>query len=155
MRSADAGLQHSTAPDRDAVALGYVVDGDGLGEAAYAAYLDVQDAAAAELQGCLGVAAVAYALVQADGRLEALLELGVEIKVVVPHGLLDHEQVELVPACDVVGVFHPVGRVRVAAQEDVRPALANLFEDLHVPAVLALQLYTLIAGGDLSLDLFH
>ena len=43
--------------------VGDIVHGDGLGEATHAAYLDVQDATAAELQRRLGVAAVADALV--------------------------------------------------------------------------------------------
>jgi hypothetical protein len=64
--AADAGFEHAAAPDGDAELLGDVVDGDGFGEAADAAYLDVDDFAAAKFEGCAGVAAVANALVEAD-----------------------------------------------------------------------------------------
>ena len=115
--AADAGLEHAAAPDRDAALFGGVVDGDGLGEAADAADLDVDDAAGLHVDGGECVAAVANGFVETDAGVEALLQHGVEVEVVVPERLLDHEQVELVPAGDVVEVRHAVGGVGVAAEQ--------------------------------------
>ena len=155
VRAADAGLEHSSAPDGNAALFGCVVDGDGFAEAADAADLDVDDAAGLHVDCGEGVAAVANGFVETDGGLEALLQHGVEVEVVVPEGLLDHQQVELVPAGDVVEVLHAVGGVGVAAERDVRPAVANGLEDVVVPAGLALQLDALIAGGEFGGDLVH
>ena len=149
--AADAGLEHAAAPDGDAELLGDVVDGDGFGEAADAAYLDVDDLAAAEFEGGARVAAVADALVEADAGLDAALQHGVEVEVVVPERLLDHEQIELVPVGDVVDVVEAIGGVGVAAEQDVGPALAHHGEDVGVPAGLALELDALVAGGELGL----
>src|ERR1035437_2200865 len=51
----DAGLQHATAPDRDAGGLGDIVYTFGLAESGDAAELDVDDAAGARHDGLLGV----------------------------------------------------------------------------------------------------
>ena len=45
-----------------------------------------------------------------------------EEKIVIPERLLDHQQLEAVPAYDALGVFEPVGGVGVATQQDLRPA---------------------------------
>ena len=54
-----------------------------------------------------------------------------------------------------VGVVEAVGGVGVAAEEDVRPALADHGEDFGIPAGLALELDALIAGGDFFGDGLH
>ena len=91
------------------------MDGDRFAKAADAANLDVDDAAGLHIDRGEGVAPVADGFVEADVRSEAFLQHGVKVEVVVPERLLDHEQVELVPAGDVVEVLHPVGGVGVAA----------------------------------------
>src|SRR5207253_1421785 len=145
--AADSGLEHAAAPDGDSPFGGGVVNAYRLAEAADAADLDVDDAAGFHIDGGEGVAAVADGFVETDVGFEAFLEHGVEVEVVVPERLLDHEQVEFVPACDVVEVLHAIGGVGVAAQGDVGPAVADGLEDFGVPAGLALELDALIAGG--------
>jgi hypothetical protein len=145
--TADAGLEHAAAPDGDPTLGRRVMDGDGLGEASYATDFDVDDAAGVHVDGGEGVAAVAYGFVEADRGVEALLQHGVEVEVVVPEGLLDHEQFELVPLGDVVEVDDAVCGVGVTTELDIGPAAAHLFEDFGVPAGLALELDALVAGG--------
>src|ERR1019366_3304899 len=99
----DAGLQHAAAPDRDAGGLGDIVHAFSLAESGDAAELDVDDAAGAQLDGLLGVARGANALVEADGGLELRLERGVIDDVVVIQRLLDHHQVKIVQLAQVVG----------------------------------------------------
>ena len=71
--------------------------GDGLAEAAHTTDLDVDDAAGLHVDGSERVAAIADGFVETDSGLEALLQHGMEVEVVVPERLLDHEQIELVP----------------------------------------------------------
>ncbi len=93
--------------------------------------------------------------VQADGGIQTLLQHGVKVEVVRPQRLLDHEQLELIEAGQMVGVPQAVGGVGIAAQQNIRPALANCFEHLHVPTRLALQLDSLITLGERRLYFFH
>src|ERR1700723_977120 len=133
MGAADARLEHTAAPDWDAALLGRVVDGDGFGKSPHAAKLDVDDLAGLHLDGGQSVTAVVNGFVEADGGLQALLQQGVVEEVVVPEGLLDHEQVEGVELNEVVDVFQLVGRVGVAAEHDCGPAVAHFLEDFDGP----------------------
>jgi len=153
--TADAGLEHAAAPDRNAPLGGRVVNGDGFAEAADSPALDVDDAAGFHVDRGESVAAVADGLVEADGGVEALLQQGVEVEVVVPEGLLDHKQVELLPVGDAVRVTHVVSGVGVATESDVGPAVADGLEDFGIPTRLALQLDALVASGEFGGDLVH
>lgn len=82
--TANAGFEHAAAPYGDAELLGYVVNGDGFGEATDAACLDVDDLPAAEFESCAGVTTVANTLVETDSRVDTMLQSGVEIEVIVP-----------------------------------------------------------------------
>src|SRR5258708_37383533 len=110
------------------------MDGDRLAEAADAADLDVDDAAGLHIDGGEGVAPVANRFVQTNVRFEAFLQHGAKVEVVVPERLLDHEQIELVPAGDVGEVLHPLGGGGIAAYGDVGTAVAHGLEDLIGPA---------------------
>ena len=153
VRAANAGLQHAAAPHRNAALHRRIVHRDGLGEAAHAARLDVDDAAGFHVDRRQRIAPVADRFVQADRRLQPLLQHGVVVEVVGPQRLLDHQQVESVEVHQVIEIAHAVGRVRVHAQHDLRPALAHRLQHLHVPARLALQLDALIARIHLALHL--
>ena len=96
VRAADARFQHAAAPHRNAGGLRDIVHALRFGEAAHAAQLDIDDAAGAQSDRLLGVMRGADAFVQADGRLQLRLQLGVIDDVVVRQRLLDHHQVELV-----------------------------------------------------------
>src|SRR5208282_4972712 len=91
VRAADAGLEHAAAPDGDAALECGVVHGDRLGESTYAPQLDVDDPARLHLDGGQSIAPVVNGFVEADGSIEASLQHGVEVEVVVPERLLDHE----------------------------------------------------------------
>ena len=123
-----------------------------LGEAAYPTHLDVEDAARLHVDGSQRVPPVADRLVQADCRLQPLLQHRVEVEIVVPQWLLDHQQLEPVPLRDVVYVGDAIGRVGIATQQYLRPARAHSLEDFSVPARLALQLDALIARLKLLCD---
>src|SRR5271169_2678079 len=153
MRPADAGLEHASAPDAYAALLGDVVDADGLAEAADPANFDVDDLAGLHVDCGERVTAVADGFVEADGSFHAPLQHRVEVEVVCPQRLLDHHQVELVPGDDGIHILHAIGGVGVATEQDFRPAVADGGEEFYVPARLAFQLDTLIAGCKLFLYL--
>ncbi len=89
------------------------------------------------------------------GVCKPLLQHGVVIEVVVPEGLLDHQQVEGVKRGQVVGIPQAVGRVGVATERDAGPLVPHPLEDLHIPARLAFELDALVAGGQFPLDDRH
>ncbi len=155
MGTPDAGLQHAAAPHRDASLCRRIVDRDSLAEATHTAHLDVDDLAGLHVDGCQRVTAVTDRFVEANGCRNAFLQHGMEVKIVVPERLLNHQQFKLVPAGDVVEVLHPVGGVRIAAQQNLRPARPHRFEDACVPAGLAFQLDALVSGGEFAGDLIH
>ena len=68
--------------------------GDRLGEASDPPDLDVDDAARAQFEGGFGVARAADGFIQADRRLQVLLQSRVEVEIVAPQRLLDHQQLE-------------------------------------------------------------
>src|SRR5271169_4204836 len=100
MGAADARLEHASAPYRDAAFLRRIVYGDGLGESTDASQLEVDDLARLHLDGGQRITAVANGFVEADGCLQALLEHGMVVEIVVPQRLLDHEQIESVKGDD-------------------------------------------------------
>src|SRR5207302_11080203 len=153
--AADAGFQHATAPHWNAVFPGHVVHGNGLTEAAHAPDLDIDDAAGGQLDCSLSVAGVVNGLIQADAGLDLLLKLRVKVKIIMPERLLNHEQIEAVELFQVVDLVQRVSGVGVTAQQNVRPAITDFAENLHVPARLALDLDAAIAGGELGLNLFQ
>ena len=76
--------------------------------------------------------------VETDPGFELLLQSGMEVKVVVPKRLLNHEQIELVELLQMLHVVECVHGVRIAAQQDFWPASSNAFKDLEIPSRLAL-----------------
>src|SRR5271155_3801858 len=119
--------------------------GDSFAEASDTTDLDIDDAAGLHGDGCERVTAIADGFIEAYGGLEALLQQGVEVEVVPPERLLDHEQVETVPVGDVFQVLHPIDGVGVTAEGDIGPALAYGFEDVGIPTGLAFEFDALVA----------
>src|SRR5215468_7419329 len=155
MGAADARLEHSAAPHGYLRPLGYIVDRNCLTEAAYTPDLDVDDAAGAQLGRGLSVAAPVNRFIQADRRLQLLLQLRVEVEVVMPQRLLDHQEVETVELAQVLDLVQCVRGISVATQKNIRPALADSFENVHVPSRLTLDLNPPIAGGEFSFNLLE
>ena len=129
--------------------------GDGFTEATHSAGFDINDAAGPQLDGSPRAACVMNGLIQADGSLDLLLKLGVKVEVVVPKGLLDHQQLELIELLEMLNVIESVRGVRVAAEQYLWPALANALKYSKIPSGLALQLDALVAGGEFCGDLLH
>jgi len=71
------------------------------------------------------VVRAANGFVQADGRLQARLQLGVVDDVVVRERLLDHHQVKIVQPAQMVGVGERVSGVGVRHQFDKRKTFAH------------------------------
>ena len=118
--AADTALEHPAAPDRHRVVLAEVVDGLRLGEPPHPARLDVHDAPGAQGQHVLGGGGVRDRFVEADGRLEPVLQLRVAAEVVLRERLLDHQQAVGVQVRQVLGVAERVGAVGVGHQRRVR-----------------------------------
>ena len=91
-------------------------------------------------------------LVETEARLKLPLQLGMEIKIVVPQRLLDHQQVESVKLFQVLNLLERVGGIGVAAQKNLWPAGAYLLEYLYIPARLALHLDATVACRQFSVD---
>src|SRR5713101_1939876 len=75
--------------------------------------------------------------------------------VVIPQRLLDHEQLKVIELAQMLQVARTIGGIRIAAQQDPRPALANLRQHFQVPSWLHLYFDSLIAGVKLGLDFFQ
>src|SRR5271165_534942 len=150
----DARLQHPAAPDADAALESYVVHSDRFAEAADSADFNIDDLAGLHFDCGESVATVADGFIETDRRFHPPLQHRVKVEVVRPERLLDHHKIELVPGDDGVHVLHSIRRIRVATQQNPRPAVAHRSEEFDVPAGLALQLDALISGGKLFLNLF-
>src|SRR5438270_4690621 len=77
------------------------------------------------------------------------------VNIVVPKRLLDHQQIELVEFAQVLDLIQRIGGIRIATQDDVRPARANLFENIDIPSRLHLDLDASVTGSQFRLDLFQ
>src|SRR6266404_4037362 len=75
--------------------------------------------------------------------------------VVVPERLLDHQQIKVIELAQVIEVSGTIRRVGIAAQQNLRPPLANFREHFHIPARFYLYLDPLVTRGQLSLDLLQ
>src|SRR5580698_4252523 len=127
--------------------------GNGFAESTHAAIFDIDDPARLHFDRRQRVAAVADRFVEADRRVQPLLKQGMEIKIVRPERLLDHQQVKVVKADQMLKIIHPVSGIGIAAQRDVRPAFPHRLEYMPVPTRLALQLNALVAGVHFLLNL--
>ena len=90
MGSANSGLQHSSAPDRNLLRLTQIVDSNRGGIAPHTSQLNIYDAAGVQLDGSAGVFLFVDTLVEANRGVELSLQLRVAVKVVPAEGLLDH-----------------------------------------------------------------
>src|SRR5439155_609479 len=154
-RPADAGLEHAPDPARGPLALRGVVDTARLEDAPDPTGLDVDDAAGAEPDRCLGVARRTDGLVEADRRAEPRLERGVLDEVLVVQGLLDHDEPELVERLEERRIGELVGRVRVDREGRVRQLASHLANDLQVATGLDLQLDPTVPLRKVAVDLLQ
>src|ERR1039458_3691529 len=78
-----------------------------------------------------------------------------KIEIVSPQRLLDHQQIEAVETLKTVAVGQGVGGISVTAQQNTRPARADLLQHFDVPARLHLDLNALVSGGQLGFNLLQ
>src|SRR5438552_4097332 len=93
--AANPGLQHSAAPNRHPVRLAQVVNSPRNRMPADPAHLDIDDPARAQLNRGPRLLFRVNALVEANRRLQFLLEFHMPIQVVPTQRLLDHHQIEV------------------------------------------------------------
>jgi len=130
-----------------------IVNFQRLAEPAHAPHFDIDDAAGSRFHCCGRNPRIDDRLIQADCRPQFLLQPCMIIDIVIPQWLLDHQQVELVEIAQVLHSIKGVRRVRIAAQSNIRPARANAFQHVHVPARLHLHLDAAISRRKFRLDL--
>src|SRR5580765_6654970 len=86
-------LQHPAAPHRDTLCLTKIMNLLGHCVSAHAPHLDVDDLARTQLDGRIRLLDRVNALIQANRRLQFLLQRHVTIQIVPAQRLLDHHQV--------------------------------------------------------------
>jgi len=96
VRAPNARLEHASDPGRHAPLATKIMDGHGVCEASDSTWLDTHDAARAEVQGECHVVQGSDRLVQADRRLQGLLQFRVIPEVVPGQRLFEHEEAEAV-----------------------------------------------------------
>src|ERR1035438_7152530 len=78
-----------------------------------------------------------------------------KIEIVAPQRLLDHQQIEAVETLKTVAVGKGPRGISVTAQQNTRPARADLLQHFDVPARLHLDLNALVSGGQLGFNLLQ
>ncbi len=122
---------------------------------ANASQFDVDDVAGVEPDGLFSVVRGANGFVQADGRGQLRLQLRVIDDVVMRERLLNHHEIEIVEAAQVICIGERVSGVRVGHERRAREALADFIDHPDVPAWLDLDFDALISGGEFRLDLLQ
>ena len=155
----DSRFQHPAHPAGDAGLLADVVDGQRVGQAAHPPGLDVHPAAGPQFDGLARPVGGDDALVQAYGRLDSLLQLGMVHQVVVGQGLLEHGQLVAIQRLKHGQVVQRVGAVTVDMESHVGKGPTDGGDHLQVPAGPVLEFDAPKAGflgfGDLADQRIH
>ena len=142
-------------PDGDARRLRQIVDLLGVGQAADARRLDVDDVAGVQFNRPSCMIGGDDAFVQAERRLDHLLELGVIEDVIVIQRLFVEEQVELVQLGQVIGVGEVIDAVAVDLQHEIGPTISDGGGWFDVPARFDLDFDAFVAFGQVAVDAFQ
>jgi len=145
--AADACLEHAATPDWQALLAAKVMNRFGHRQTPNPPRLDVHDPSAAQSQRCPCGCQGGHALIQADGRPQALLQLRMVHQVVVGQGLLDHHQVKLVQSDQFFGIGQGVGRIGIDHERQAGEPLAHLAHDAQIPSRFDLDLDAAVALG--------
>ena len=152
-RPANPKLVHPAAPDRDASRQADIVYALCFEQAADSADLDVDRPAGTQVESLPRVVGRVDALVQADRRLQGSLEGRVVDDIVVGQRLLDQEEVEVVERLERGDIIERVRRIGVDLERDRGVSLADLPDDIHVPARRDLQLDPSVTFFEVAIDL--
>src|SRR6266478_2389031 len=155
--AADGALEHAADPAGDSVLGAEGLDVPRCRQTAHAGHLDVDDLAASESDGRLDMGEAERALVEAHGRLDPLLQVGVvdEAHPVVGEGLLDHGEPVTIELAKELGIRRRVGGIAVDVEGEVGEGRADGLDHAQIPAGPELQLDPREARIDGALDLFH
>jgi hypothetical protein len=93
-----------------------VMDLDRFCITAHTSRFDIDNPATAEFEGSLSICKGVNTLVEADGRLEFPLELGMIVDIVTAKWLLDQKQVILIHCSEEICVFKPVRGIGIHLQ---------------------------------------
>src|ERR1700691_2785957 len=126
-----------------------------LAESAHAPDLYIENAAGADLKCEIRVAGIQNRFIQANRRLECLLQPCMKIDLVVPQRLLDHEQMEGIEFAQVFNLIERVSGIRVHAENDIRPASSYLLQHIQIPSRLHFDLDSPISRRQLGFDLLQ
>src|SRR2546422_460540 len=140
--AADGALEHAADPSGDSVLGAEGLDVPRCRQTAHASHLDVDDLAASESDGRLDMGEAERALVEADRRLDPLLQVGVvdEAHPVVGEGLLDHGEPVTIELAKELGIRRRVGGIAVDVEGEVREGRADGLDHAQIPAGPELQL---------------
>src|SRR5258706_1646257 len=78
-----------------------------------------------------------------------------KIDFVIPQWLLDHEQVEGIEFAQVLNLIERVRRIRIHAEDNIRPSSADLFQHIQIPSRLHFDLDPPVSRRQLSVDLLQ
>jgi len=135
----NARLQHAAAPDRiprSCAALCTAMASENPPTRPSLMLMIWQD----PFDGGERVSSISNRLVKTDRRIEPLLQHGVVIEVVVPEGLLDHQQVERIKGHQVIGIAQLVAELASTLSEISGQRSRTPLKNIHIPARLALEL---------------
>src|SRR3989475_9230439 len=155
VRTADAHLEHPSAPHGHVVGGANVVNTLRRSEPADPPGLDVHDARGADRDRLPRVLAGVDRVVEADRRLDLALERRVVDEIVVRERLLDHHRARRIDALEKRSVAERVGRVRVEHEGKIGEGPARRLRDLNLEAGLDLELHTLVPALELAADRVH
>src|ERR1700676_1317428 len=149
--AANSGLEHSPAPNGDALLVAKIVDLSRTGVTAHAAQLNVDDFA--RTQGDRGARLLkgVNAFVQTYRRRQLPLEFRVTVDVFPPERLFDHHQIESVEFLQQRPIVEVIGRICVHHQLDLGKLLAQALHLLQIFARFDLDLDALVAGVEFLL----
>src|SRR5882724_4413031 len=151
VRAPDPRLQHPATPHRDALGLAKIVNPLRHGVSAHSPHFDVDDLASAQCDSRLRLLRRMDALIQANRRLQSLLQLDMTVQIIPAQRLLDHHQVISVQLLEQRPIRSAIRRIRVHHQLDGREILPEPLYLLHIFARLDLDLDALVTGSQFFL----
>ena len=152
MPSGYAVIDHAAAPGEDAAFTGKLLDAARFRQATDACDFDIDDLAAAELDGASGVIDAVDTFIQTDRRLDRLLQMAVIDDVIRCQRLLDHEKAQFIHFLEKVDIIQGIGRVRIDHQHDVAIFLADRAEIIDIIARFDLAFHAAVALCHVFLD---
>ena len=119
MAPCDAVVDHAAAPGINALFTGEFLDSSGFGQSAHAGYFDVDDLAAAKLDGSSGIIDTVNAFIQADRCLDGSLQVAVIHDIIGCQRLLNHEKAQFIHFLEEVDISERICGIGINHEHDV------------------------------------